>query len=222
MSQLLGVVLEQVEDDFDFAALQFVLHHFLDDFFAGRRDAAALEIDFQVAVVVGFEGDEKRKILEVESSLGKSGHAFHGSHYNIHFRELQIVQRIVKPAFFQQFAVVAAFLDLAVLDDQDAVGFDDGAQAVGDDEGGAVFHHFGHGLLDQLFRFRVQRGGGFVENEDLRFFQHGPGDGDALALAVGQEDAALADHGLVLQRQFGDEIGGAGDGGGAAGCRPCV
>ena len=40
---------------------------------------------------------------------------------------------------------------------------------------------------------RVERAGGFVENEDGRIFQECAGDGEALALAAGEEPAAFAD-----------------------------
>ncbi len=56
----------------------------------------------------------------------------------------------------------ALFVDLALFDDEDLVGAADGAEAVGDDEGGAVLHQALEGLLDEFFGGGINAGGGFV------------------------------------------------------------
>ena len=63
---------------------------------------------------------------------------------------------------------------------------------MGDDDTGAVFHEASEGVLDEFFRLGVEGGGGFVEDEDGGVFEDGAGDGDALALAAGEFDAAFA------------------------------
>ena len=68
--------------------------------------------------------------------------------------------------------------------------------------------------LDHGFGFGVERAGGFVEDEDARLGQQGAGDGQPLALAAGELDAALADDGVV---GFGEALGELVDAGGAAG-----
>jgi hypothetical protein len=50
-------------------------------------------------------------------------------------------------------------------------------------------------ILDRLFGVAVERGGRLVEHQDARIFQDGAGDGDALLLAAGELQAALADLG---------------------------
>ena len=110
---------------------------------------------------------------------------------------------------------VAAFDDLAGFgEEEDEVGAADGGEAVADDEGGAVGEEVGHGGLDELFAFGVEVAGGFVEDEDLRRGENGASDGDALALAAGEFDAALADEGLVAVGEFVDEFVGVGAAGG--------
>ena len=52
----------------------------------------------------------------------------------------------------------------------------------------------------------IQRAGGFIQNEDARVFQEDTGDGDALLLAAGEHDAALADDGVVTVRHGHDII----------------
>jgi hypothetical protein len=48
------------------------------------------------------------------------------------------------------------------LHDMDHGGVADGGEAVGDDDGGAALHEAVEGLLDVLFGFAVEGGGGFV------------------------------------------------------------
>ena len=52
-------------------------------------------------------------------------------------------------------------------------------------------------LLDRRLDLRIERRGGLVEDQDRRVLQDHPGDGDPLALAAGELDAALADVGVV-------------------------
>src|ERR1700688_5086262 len=53
-------------------------------------------------------------------------------------------------------------------------------------------------FLNEGFRFRIEAGGGFVQDEDSRISKNGARDGDALLLSAGEFDAALADDGVVL------------------------
>ena len=92
-----------------------------------------------------------------------------------------------------QLVVAPQLGDAAVVDHDDAVGVAHGREAVGDDEGGASVHQVGEGLLDEVLALRVEGGGGLVEDEDGGVVQDGAGDGEALLLAAGEPDAALAD-----------------------------
>ena len=92
--------------------------------------------------------------------------------------------------------------DAAVFHQQDQVGAADGGEAVGDDERGSPGEQRGHRRLNELLAFRVEVARGLVENQDLRRRQDRPGNGQALLLAAGELDAALADEGLVLFRQL--------------------
>ena len=69
-------------------------------------------------------------------------------------------------------------------------------------------------MLDGLLAFGVEGGGGFVENEDGRVFEYGAGYAEALALSAAEGDAAVADGGLVAEREGVDEGVGVCDGGG--------
>ena len=60
-------------------------------------------------------------------------------------------------------------------------------------------------VLDFLLGVAVERRGGLVQQQDRRPLQDGAGDGDALLLAAGQLQAALADLGVVALRRRADE-----------------
>ena len=61
-------------------------------------------------------------------------------------------------------------------------------------------------VLDFLLGVAVERGGRLVEQQDRRRLEDGAGDGDALLLAAGQLQPALADLGLVAVRRHADEV----------------
>lgn len=77
--------------------------------------------------------------------------------------------------------MVAGLGDLAVVQDDDLVCVADGVEPVGDDEDGAMLDEPGQGLLDGVFVDRVERGGGFVEQQDGCALGDGAGDGDPLS-----------------------------------------
>ena len=56
-------------------------------------------------------------------------------------------------------------------------------------------------VLDVLLGVAVERRGRLVEHQDRRALEDGAGDGDALLLAAGELEAALADLGVVALRQ---------------------
>jgi phosphatidylserine decarboxylase len=59
---------------------------------------------------------------------------------------------------------------------------------------------------DELLAFGVQVAGGFVQNQDLRRFEDGPGDGQALLLPSRKFHAAFANERVVLLRQPHNEF----------------
>jgi len=114
-----------------------------------------------------------------------------------------------------EFGMGALLHDGAIVHYADAVGFADGGQAVGDDDGGSALHEGIEGFLNLFFGFGIEAGGGFIEEEDSGVFEDGPGDGYALALATGEFDAAFADDGVEAFGEGGDELPGIGLIGGA-------
>ena len=68
---------------------------------------------------------------------------------------------------------------------------------MGDGDHGLALHQGRERLLDRRLDLRIERRGRLVEDQDRRVLQDHPGDGDALALAAGELDAAFADMGVV-------------------------
>jgi hypothetical protein len=91
----------------------------------------------------------------------------------------------------------AALDDGPGTEDEDLVAAADGGEAVGDDDGGAVFHELIQGILDEAFALGIEAAGGFIQDQDGGIGEDGAGDGDALALAAGKLGAALADEGVI-------------------------
>ena len=103
----------------------------------------------------------------------------------------------IEAVLSQQFFMGSFFDDAAMVDDDDVVGIADRTQAMGDDDGRTAFHEAVQGGLDDFFAFRIEGRRRFIEDEDARVLEDGPGDGDTLALAAGQGAAAVADEGFV-------------------------
>ena len=110
----------------------------------------------------------------------------------------------------------ALFDDAAVFEHDDLAGAFDRGEAVGDDDRRAAGEQPPQAGLDARLGVDVDVGGGLVEDEDPRVGDEGAGEGDELALAGGELDAALADLGVVALLERADEgVGADGAGGGA-------
>ena len=75
-------------------------------------------------------------------------------------------------------------------------------------------HDLAQRVLDLALGRGVDRRGGVVEDQDARVGQQRAGDRQALALAAGERQAALADAGVVAVGQALDELVGLGAAGG--------
>ena len=95
----------------------------------------------------------------------------------------------------------AAFGDPALVEDDDLVGVDDGREAMGDDDRGPARGDALQGLLDRRLGPAVEGAGRLVEDQDRRVLEQGSGDRDALLLAAGKLEAALADLALIAVGQ---------------------
>ena len=97
----------------------------------------------------------------------------------------------------------------------DPVGLEDGGQSMGDHQCGAAAHGRVEGLLDQLLVLCIEGARGFVQEQDRRLADQGPGNGETLPLASRQAPGALPKGRLEPFRKPCNEglrLGGAGSG----------
>ena len=124
--------------------------------------------------------------------------------------ELEGVEAGVELAVGQELLVSSTFLDPSVSQNQDQAGAANGGEAMSDDECGSPFHEPFQRFQKQGLGLRVERAGGFVQDEDRGILQKRARDGEPLPLATGEGPATLAQHGFVALRQTDDEIVGIG------------
>lgn len=107
---------------------------------------------------------------------------------------LQIGEGGVEASFADEAGVSALFCNVAVVDDNDAIGAANGRKSVGDDDGRAADHQVFEGLDDEAFGLGVEGAGGFVQDEYGAVPQNCSGYGDALALPARQVRSSLSEH----------------------------
>src|ERR1700683_2104393 len=111
------------------------------------------------------------------------------------FLVLQLVEAVVDAALREKFLVGALFAQAAFVEDEDAVGVLDGAEAVCDDERRAAAEQTVQSLANLEFGFGVYAGGSFVEDQEARIVSHGAGEIDELALTYRERRSAFVDRG---------------------------
>mmetsp|Transcript_17792 Transcript_17792/g.50704 ORF Transcript_17792/g.50704 Transcript_17792/m.50704 type:complete len:823 (-) Transcript_17792:445-2913(-) len=123
-------------------------------------------------------------------------------------RRLPLDELGVDPLLRQQVVVAAALDDDPLVHDRDLVRVDHRGQAVRDEHDGAtgLLDELVQRLLHQRFVLRVQRRCRLVEEEQPGLPEEAPGNGEALALAAGEQHAALADARVVLVLGLQDEL----------------
>mgnify|MGYP006955455789 CR=1 FL=1 len=82
--------------------------------------------------------------------------------------KLQGIQLVVPAVLLQQLLVTALLQNPALGQEDDVVGVLDGTEAMGHDQHGADVLHLFQRVLDQDLRFRVDVGGGLVQDHDGR------------------------------------------------------
>ncbi len=79
---------------------------------------------------------------------------------------LFVVKAVVEVVGSVEFGMVTAGDDASFIEDEDAVGVLNGAEAVRDGEDSTAFCEGVEGGLDLVLAFRVESGSGFVEYDD--------------------------------------------------------
>ena len=116
------------------------------------------------------------------------------------------VQAPVGALAAEQLLVRALLDDAAVVEHDDVAGAADGGEAVGDHDRRAAGEQPPQAGLDPALRVDVDVRGRLVEDEDARIGGERAREGDELALAGRELDAALADLGVVAVLERGDEV----------------
>ena len=96
--------------------------------------------------------------------------------------------------------------DAAILQHDDLIGKAHGGRALGDDERRRTMIHGADGAAESGVGCIVERGGAVVKNQDVRLFDEGARDGQALALAAGEVAAALLDRLVKPEGLAGDDV----------------
>ena len=102
----------------------------------------------------------------------------------------------------QQFGVSASFDDIAVVEHHYQVGAYRTTQAMGDQKNRSPFHQALHRFMDQVFRFRIDRRGRFVEDNNSGVLKESAREREPLALSAGNFHSALSDHGVDSSGQI--------------------
>ena len=103
--------------------------------------------------------------------------------------------RVLALADGKELVVSSALYDSAAGEDDDLVAVANRREPVGDDQAGAAAA--AQVVVDDRFGLRVERAGGFVENQQAGITHQGPGDLQSLALAAGEIPPLLADNRAV-------------------------
>ena len=123
-----------------------------------------------------------------------------------HLSELRLVELAVDAAAGQQLVVGALLGDDPVLDDEDAVGLENGGEPVRDHNVGAALHDSLQRVLNRVFGDRIQGGGGLVQDQDARVLKHHAGNREPLLFAAGELEPSVADLGVVAVGLVHNEV----------------
>src|SRR5260221_2161128 len=88
---------------------------------------------------------------------------------------LELVEAVIDAALGEKLLMRALLAETAFVEDEDAVGVLNGAEAMRDDEGGAAAEQAVEGIANQQLGFRVHAGSGLVEGEGVRILRQWKG-----------------------------------------------
>ena len=97
--------------------------------------------------------------------------------------------------------MAAALDNIAVLHDQDQICILNSRKPVRNDKGSPSFGQAVHGVLYQNLRPGIHGAGGFIQDQDLRIRQDGPGNGQELLLSLGYIAGFLIQFHIIPARQ---------------------
>ena len=90
---------------------------------------------------------------------------------------------VISAALVNKVIMCTPIGDPAVFDYQDLIGFSYRAQSVSNDKSGSPLGEFSQTFLNQRFAFRIQIGGGLIQDQNSWIGQNRSRDGNPLSLA---------------------------------------
>ena len=108
---------------------------------------------------------------------------------------------LIDPALVHQIFVGANLRNAPAIKHDDFVGPPDRRQSMSDDDDRAILDQIVQCALHQHLGFRVEVGGGFIQDEDGRVLQQCSRNGKTLALASAQLRSTFTDDRIVSLRQ---------------------
>ena len=121
--------------------------------------------------------------------------------------KLDTVETGIGAFFAQQFTMRPDLDHTSLVEDDDAICILHRRQSMRDNDCRSPAHQRFQPGLHVPLRFRIERRGRLVQDQDRGVLQQGARDGDALALPAGQRDAAFADRRFPqLQKEEYDQI----------------
>ena len=115
------------------------------------------------------------------------------------------IKLIIASLLSQQLFVISSLHDPALFEDKDHITVLDRRQSVSNDESRSAGHQLVHAVLDDLLCSCIDGTGRFVEDQNRRVCDRGPGDRKELPLSLRQVGAVALQHGVISLRQSFDE-----------------
>jgi hypothetical protein len=104
---------------------------------------------------------------------------------------LKSIELIVEPLSGHQLGMSSHFSYPSLMHDDNPVGPLNGGKPMGYDDGGSAFHELPQGILYKAFRFRINAGGSFIEDQNSWIYREGPGKRQELPLTSRQDGSTL-------------------------------
>ena len=92
----------------------------------------------------------------------------------------------IKPAFADQPLMAATFDDTAAIENMNHISMLNGRKPVCDDDGRPALHQNFKRILNLPLGFGIKRACGFIQQQDRRISENGPGNCQSLTLAAGE------------------------------------
>mmetsp|Transcript_15261 Transcript_15261/g.41812 ORF Transcript_15261/g.41812 Transcript_15261/m.41812 type:complete len:223 (+) Transcript_15261:118-786(+) len=123
------------------------------------------------------------------------------AHLQLSANQVSVLRRLVHEVLMRTFSLLPTSLH-----HDDPVGVTHGREAMRHHERRTVHHQGIYRLLHEVFRFRIQRRRGLIQQEHAGIVEESTGNGHALLLSARKPDAALTHDCVVTLGEVHDEL----------------